>query len=199
MSTIILEREKIRTDKYLELASYPIPEFDSNGNCYSYRSFTINPIPFDSYIMVKLSSDFFFYVQVCDGGIVRIQRNNEYVSFGSGACIMVPYLNNSIQNTVITADVTFTNSKPCIATKSWNINGYSISYRVLDPNGKAIWGPANYPHCVAMNWTDIDGMPTDIDDKQTIPCHCPVPSVPPPFPKPGSLNDYYSSAHVGVL
>lgn len=49
MSTIILEREKIRTDKYLELASYPIPEFDSNGNCYSYRSFT-----------VKLSSDFFF-------------------------------------------------------------------------------------------------------------------------------------------
>ena len=83
---------------------------------------------------------FSFNLQVCDGGIVRIQRNNEYVSFGSGAYIFVPFLHNSIQNTVITADVTFTNSKPCVATKNWNINAYSISYRVLDPNGKEIWG-----------------------------------------------------------
>jgi len=199
MSTIILEREKDKTDQYLNFARYPIPEFDSNGNCYSYRSFTINPIPFDSYITVKLSSDFFFNLQVCDSGIVRIQINNEYVSFGSGACLMVPYLNNSIQNTVITADFAFTNSKQCVATKIWNINAYSKGYRVMDSNGKVIWGSGNYPHCVAAHWIDIDGNTTDFNDTETIPCNCPVPTEPRPYPKSYSLNDYYYSAHVGVL
>jgi|694.fasta_scaffold61203_4 hypothetical protein len=199
MSTITLEREKVRTDQYLDLARYPIPEFDSNGNCYSYRSFTINPIPFDSYITVKLSSDYSFHLQVCDSGIVRIQINNEYVSFGSGACIMIPYLHNSIQNTIITADVKFTKDKQCAATKNWNVNEYSKGYRVMDSNGKVLWGPANPPHCVAATWTDIDGNITDFEDYDTIPCNCLVPTEPPPYPKPSSLNYYYSSAHVGVL
>jgi hypothetical protein len=193
MSTITLElNEK-------EMAIYPIPQFDSNGNCYSYRSFTIHPRPFNSYITVKLSSDYSFNLQVCDSGIVRIQINNEYVSFGSGAYLMIPYVNNSIQDTIITADVKFTKDEQCAATKNWSVNAYSNGYRVMGPNGTAIWGPANPPHCVEASWTDIDGNITDFEDYDTIPCYCPVPTEPPPYPKSSSLNDYYSSAHVGVL
>lgn len=181
------------------MAVYPIPEFDSKGNCYSYRSFTIHPIPFDSYITVKLSNDYLFNLQVCDSGIVGIQINNEYVSFGSGACIMVPYLNNSIQDTIITADVKFTKDEQCAATKNWSVIAYSKGYRVMDSNGKVIWGPANPPHCVEASWNVIDGNVIYFNDMDTIPCNCPVPTEPRPYPKSSSLNDYYSSAHVGIL
>lgn len=57
MSSITLEHDNIDKDSLI-YARYSIPEFDSNGNCYSYRSFTINPIPFERYIIVTLSSDF---------------------------------------------------------------------------------------------------------------------------------------------
>ena len=197
MNTLTLQYQRNMADENgVVYALYPIPAVDSNGNCCTYRSFKINPIPFDGYITVKLGNDYMFNIQVC-GGISKILRNNDYASFGTGAYVMIPLDNNSIQNTVITADVKFTKDKQCAATKNWNINAYSKGYRVMDSNGKAIWGPKSPPHCVAMSW-NINNM-DNIDYKRTIQCNCPFPTEPPPYPKPSSLNDYYSSSHVGVL
>ena len=185
-------------------AGYRIPSSD-NGNCYSYRSFKINPIPFDGYITIKFEDHFMFNIQVCDSGIARIQSNNQYASFGAwyGAHIIIPVAQNPIETIVITADVKIT-QPPCVSTKGWNINAYNVGYRVIGPNGKAIWGPANPPHCSKLSWyknsidnTDNDDK-TGIDTTQTIPCYCPIPIEPSPYPKPSSLN-YYSSGHVGVL
>ena len=90
MSTIILElNEK-------DMVIYPIPEFDSKKviviliEVLQFIQYHLTPI-----LQWKLSSDYSFNLQVCDSGIVRIQINNEYVSFGSGAYLMIPYVNNS--------------------------------------------------------------------------------------------------------
>jgi hypothetical protein len=203
---LIKEIENFIDERGVVYAGYKIPSIE-NGNCYSYLSFNINPIPFDSYITIKFENDFMFNIQVCDSGIARLrtinQYDNPYLSFGAwyGAHIIIPVLHNPIESIVITAEVHIT-QPPCVPTKGWQVTGYSKGYRVMDPNGKIIWGSANPPHCetISSYKTRLDNTHNNDESAafENIPCHCPVPTEPSPFPKSASLN-YYSTSHVGVL